>query len=239
MTTTPTRPAPPYLAFTDVDETLIHCKSMFEFLDHYLFERDGRCGLERARAVRQHLLRLSADGLPREEANRIYYRSLTGEPVTAVNRSARRWFAARSADDGFFVASTLAALDHHRTAGAALVLVSGSFPAVLRPLAEWIGAEHLLCTRPEVRDGHFTGEVVGPPAIGEAKHTALRLLLHRYPHIDASDCYGYGDHISDLPMLAEVGHPVVVGDDRALAGLLHSAPALRDQLPPRNDVITM
>uniref|UniRef100_A0AAU3GRU7 Haloacid dehalogenase-like hydrolase n=1 Tax=Streptomyces sp. NBC_01401 TaxID=2903854 RepID=A0AAU3GRU7_9ACTN len=44
----------------------------------------------------------------------------------------------------------LEALRAHRRDGHRVVLVSGSFPAVLLPLAEHIGAHHLPCTEPEI-----------------------------------------------------------------------------------------
>jgi HAD superfamily hydrolase (TIGR01490 family) len=129
-----------------------------------------------------------------------------------VTRWGRRWFADRRRAEGFYLADTRDALRRHRTAGAAVILVSGSFPAVLEPIAEAVGATRILCTRPECRDGVLTGGIVGEPVIGEAKRQAVREVLANHPHIDPADCFAYGDHVSDLPMLAEVGYPVVVGD---------------------------
>jgi HAD superfamily hydrolase (TIGR01490 family) len=216
----PTLPPPSRLVFTDVDETLIDCKSMFDFLDHYLTEHYGAEGANRAGRVRAELLARAARGVPREETNRVYYRAWAGEPAVRVAESGERWFARRAADRSFFLAGTRAALLEHRAAGAALVLVSGSFPAVLDPLARAIGARHVLCTRPEERAGRLTGAIVGEPMIGAGKGTAVRDLLAAYPMVDPADCFAYGDHISDLPMLAEVGHPVLVGENSELLARL-------------------
>lgn len=203
--------SPALLVFADVDETLIDCKSMFDFLDFYLAHRYGADGVRRAQALRDSLLAQAAAGVPREETNRTYYQVFRGERAVTVADSARQWFADRSIRVGFFHESTRTALREHRAAGGAVVLVSGSFPAVLEPIAAAVGADHVLCTRPEVRDGLMTGRIVGEPVIGEGKRRAVRALYRRYPWIDPADCYGYGDHVSDLPMLEEVGHPVVVG----------------------------
>jgi phosphoserine phosphatase len=35
--------------------------------------------------------------------------------------------------------------------------------------------------------------------------------------VSTQDCWGYGDHASDLGLLRAVGHPVVIGDDPVLA----------------------
>ncbi|WP_042383065.1 HAD family hydrolase [Streptacidiphilus melanogenes] len=210
---------PARLVFSDVDETLIDCKSMFDFLDFYLGERYGPQGVRRARAVRADLTAAASAGVPREQANRSYYRAWAGEPAELVGESGRRWFAERARGAGFYIAATRNALSGHRAAGDRLVLVSGSFPAVVEPIARDVGAAQALCSRPEVRAGVFTGELVGDPVIGEEKRRAVRAVLDAQPQVDPADCYGYGDHVSDLPMLGEVGHPVLVGAPELLGRL--------------------
>ncbi|MEU2380693.1 MULTISPECIES: HAD-IB family hydrolase [Streptomyces] len=214
---------PAYLVFSDVDETLITAKSMLDFLDHYFPHRYGRRGALKAARVRADLAGLLARGACRAEANRRFYRAWRGEPAAAVHALAARWFAARAAGPGFFVEPTLAALREHVRRGADVVLVSGSFPAVLTPLAEQVGARRVLCSTPRVHRGVYTGALLGAPMIGEAKRGAVRALLAEHPDVRAAHCYAYGDHVSDLPMLTEVGHPVQVGDDPVLRAHLTAA----------------
>ena len=223
---------PAALVFTDLDETLIDRKSMLDFLDFYFqgADRSGAAGPTRTGHVAEvmgELAALAAGGASRAEANRAYYRVWQGRSEAEVAERGRRWFAERAGAPGFFNRALLRTLGRHRAAGAAVVLVSGSFPAVAGPVAAAVGAAHLLCTRPEGRDGVLTGGIVGDPVIGEGKREAVRALLRRYPLVSPAACYAYGDHASDLPMLAEVGHPVIVGDDRALALALPDA----DRLP--------
>lgn len=218
--------APRHLVFTDVDETLISGKSLLDFLGWYFTDRYGRAGARRARALLAQLAERSAGGLPREQANRSYYRFWRGEPAAAVAAGGRRWFAERCAAGGFFRPGIREVLARHQASGAAVALVSGSFPAVLDPIAQAVGAAHVLCSRPRTRQGRYDGALVGEPMIGAAKGRAVRALLGRHPHIDPADCAGYGDHVSDLPMLAEVGHPVVVGGSAELARLLPHAARL-------------
>ncbi|WP_262056976.1 HAD family hydrolase [Streptomyces sp. STR69] len=221
---TRSRPGEPtHLVFCDVDETLIHCKGLLEFLDHYFAERHGPHGRRHAAGVRAQLAAVTAAGGGRDEANALFYRAWRGEPLAEVRRSGRRWYAVRRSAGGFFVDATRTALRRHRAQGAELALVSGSFAAVLDPLAEECGAAHILCTRPVVADGVLTGEVTGAPMIGEGKRRAVRALLARHPHVDPADCHAYGDHVSDLPMLLEVGHPTVVGESAALLEGLRAA----------------
>jgi HAD superfamily hydrolase (TIGR01490 family) len=204
-------PAPRRLVFSDVDETLISGKSLFDFLDFYFAGRHGVDGVRHAAETRRRIAALVAGGSPREAGNRAYYEAWKGERLDVVTDWGARWFALRSGERGFYLPATLTALRAHRKSGDCVVLVSGSFPAVVDPIAADIGACRVLCTRPEARDEVFTGAVAGEPCIGEGKRRAMRGLAEGYPDIDLADCYGYGDHLSDLPMLAEVGHPVVVG----------------------------
>ncbi|MFJ9566109.1 HAD family hydrolase [Streptomyces fuscichromogenes] len=215
--------------FSDVDETLISCKSMFDFLSFYFTRRYGIEGARRAAALREDLAARAAAGVDRETASRTYYRAWAGEPVRDVTREGTRWHRERSADRGFYVPETRAELAEHRARGAALVLVSGAFAAVLGPIAHDVGAARVLCTVPEERGGVLTGEIVGRPMLGNGKLTAVRALLRDDPRADPADCYAYGDHISDLPMLAEVGHPVVVGAGRELLAALPSARRLKPE----------
>ncbi|MEV4191064.1 HAD family hydrolase [Streptomyces toxytricini] len=206
----------PYTVFSDVDETLITVKSMFDFLHYRLVRLHGAAGEEEYERIMAVLRRRAADGVPRTEINRAYYRHYAGEDVAAVTALADDWFTERAASTrGFWIDSTREALHRHRAAGASVVLVSGSFPPLLEPLAREIGADAVLCTRPLADSGTYTGEVA-VPVIGEGKREAVLAHLASRPDTDPRDCWAYGDHVSDLPMLELVGHPVAVGDDPEL-----------------------
>ncbi|MFF4098233.1 HAD family hydrolase [Streptomyces sp. NPDC001903] len=210
----------PYIVFSDVDETLITVKSMFDFLHYQLVRRHGAAGEEEYERITAVIGRRAADGAPRSEINRFYYSHYAGESVETVARLADDWFTERTASTrGFYIDSTRRALHGHRAAGAPLVLVSGSFPPLLEPLARELGAETVLCTRPLIRDGLYTGEVA-TPVIGEGKRAAVLAHLAERPSVDPRDCFAYGDHVSDLPMLELVGHPVAVGEDPELRARL-------------------
>ncbi|MFD6878580.1 MULTISPECIES: HAD family hydrolase [unclassified Streptomyces] len=221
----------PYLVFADVDETLIHCKSMFDFLDYHLTGRHGAAGTAEHDRLLAGFQQAAAAGTPRELINRAYYAAYAGESEATIAAWGERWFADRAAE-GLFIDATRDALRAHRDAGAELILVSGSFPACLDPVARAVGAAHLLCSRPLVEtdaagpgtDGTYTG-LIETPMIGRHKAAAVRRFLADRPHIDPRDCYAYGDHPSDLEMLDCVGHPVVVGDDPALRALLDARPS--------------
>ncbi|WP_371603575.1 HAD-IB family hydrolase [Streptomyces sp. NBC_01220] len=196
--------------FSDVDETLIRVKSMFRFLEFYL-KRRGEPAATYQRLIAG--LRSSAQrGASRSEINRGYYRLLGGEDARRLSEAGHAWFIAErdESPDGLYVPEVADALAGHRRRGYELVLVSGSFFACLDPIASDAGAGRVLATRPVIRRGELTGEVLAP-MIGPAKGRAVRLsgLLGGF---DLARSSAYGDHSSDLEMLQQVGRPVVVGD---------------------------
>jgi HAD superfamily hydrolase (TIGR01490 family) len=198
MTVVATRRA----AFFDVDETLIAVKSLFRFL-----------GPDGDRTEREFRARAAA-GASREELNRAYFRRLAGLDATEAAVLGRRWFEAELRRGRLFNSAVLEALHRHAVAGDPTVLVSGSFPPCVEPIARYVGADAVLCTRPEVRYGRYTGEVA-VPMVGEAKVDAV-LSWAAANGVELADSHAYGDHVSDLPVLALVGRPVVVGDDPEL-----------------------
>jgi len=69
---------PARLVFSDVDETLIAVKSMFDFLAYYFCGTRGTPGARHAANVRRDLSRRTFAGAPREAVNRLYYRTWAG-----------------------------------------------------------------------------------------------------------------------------------------------------------------
>ncbi|HIY41084.1 MAG TPA: HAD-IB family hydrolase [Candidatus Nocardiopsis merdipullorum] len=223
--------SPRYGAFFDVDETLVSDKSMFSFLAFYLRERGEPPSVYDRLTGELH--RWTRQGTPRESVNRAYYRIYRGEPKDRVAASGRRWFAERLGDPNFLHARTVGELDRHRDAGADIVLLSGSFFACLDPIAEAFGATAALGSEPVVRGGLFTGEVTRT-MIGRAKEDAA-VEFAALRGLSLPDSHGYGDHISDLPLLETVGHPHVVdGDpDLRMHAVAHGWPVLEVRAAPR------
>ncbi|MEC3977533.1 HAD family hydrolase [Amycolatopsis sp. H20-H5] len=200
-------------AFFDVDETVIKAKSMFDFLRFWLDTRgDDGTAYERAMS---DIKTMAADDVPRSEINRSYYRLYTGSSYDELLTAGRAWYAAYRTGSAAFVKATVRAVEVHRAAGDSVGLVSGSFPACLRPLAEDLGADVVLCTEPVVGDGGLlTGEVV-TPMIGAAKASAVAATISGWG-FSAAECFGYGDHATDLDMLSVVGNPRAVEGDPVL-----------------------
>ena len=102
----------------------------------------------------------------------------------------------------------------HRAAGREVVLVSSSGEEVVGPIGEMLGVDKVIATRMVVEDGHYTGDI-DFYCYGEGKEVAITELAAQRGW-DLADCYAYSDSVTDVPMLAAVGHPVAVNPDKAL-----------------------
>jgi HAD superfamily hydrolase (TIGR01490 family) len=202
----------PSCAFFDVDETLVKFKSMFRFLRYYLASRGETSSTYERLAGELHSA--AARGEPREEINRRYYRCYAGEDVARLAAAGIGWFESERAG-GAFIRETLAELRRRQTAGEPVILLSGSFFACLDPVAAEVGVTWSIGTRPVIRRGVLTGEVV-VPMIGAHKARAAHAVA-AIAGLSLPDCSAYADHVSDLRLLQSVGHPYVVGDDQVLS----------------------
>ena len=112
-------------------------------------------------------------------------------------------------------AEALALMEEHRRAGREVVIVSVSPEEVVRPLARYLGVDHVIATRSAVdQEGRYAGEL-DFYATGPGKVEAIRRLARQWD-LDLERCFAYSDSSADLPMLEVVGRPVAVNPDRQL-----------------------
>ena len=209
-------PAGRRAALFDVDETLLAVPSLWRFLAWTLQRTTSDPEGELAR-IRSSFRARAAVGTPREQLCRDWAGLFAGRDAASVEVDGSAWFIAEQLAGPVFVPETLAALAVHRACGDLVVLVSGSVPALLAPVARAVGADVVLSSVPSVRDGVLTGDL-DVSMIGEAKAAAVRALAHA-EGLDLRASSAYGDHASDLPLLRLVGDPVVVGADPGITGL--------------------
>lgn len=140
---------------------------------------------------------------------------LRGERWEFAMQAGQAWFDQEGAAQ--FVPLTLQRLRHHQRMGHDVVLVSGSWPPALLPIARALKVSRVLCSRPEVKDGLLTGRLPYP-VIGHGKVRAITEFVQRHGLcLDGS--IAYGDDPSDIPMLELADQPVVVGANPAMADL--------------------
>ncbi len=203
------------LAVFDVDETLIDCKSMFDFLQFALRRTLGR---DAGGVVFIHLmeeLQTARETAPREAVNRLFYSKLEGWRIADLEQLAEQWFQHRlHQSQPFFLSAVLAALRQHQAAGDDILFLSGSARFILAPMAQYLGVRHMQAIELELAlDGaSLTGNIAGLQTIGDGKAEALARFLNSLP-ARPGVITGYGDHESDLPFLRKCERQRVVTAD--------------------------
>lgn len=195
-------------AFFDVDETLINCKSMFDFQEYYLQKKYGRLGKLFFKSSWKVIKTLASMKVDRVKINAFYYRLYKNQSYQSILDIGENWYKHRKIQSDFFKDESLALMKNLQDDGFKIVFVSGSFQACLEPIRRDLDADEVLCAELEVSQGKITGRL-SQRAIGKYKAELVREYLIKND-INSDDCYAVGDHISDLDMLSMVGNPIVV-----------------------------
>jgi HAD superfamily hydrolase (TIGR01490 family) len=199
-------------AFFDMDRTLLAVNSGTLWLKHLW--RRGELTLPQVLQALVWLLQYHLALVDIAEVTSRMGATLVGASEEELRARCDRWFREEVAK--FVTPAGVVAVERHRQQGHVLAILSGSSPYASGPLAQLLDVPHVLCTRPEVVAGKFTGRMVEPVAYGHGKVTlAERFAATHGVDLDAS--WFYSDSYSDLPMLARVGHPVAVNPDPRLA----------------------
>jgi putative phosphoserine phosphatase/1-acylglycerol-3-phosphate O-acyltransferase len=200
-------------AVFDVDRTLLPGTTAERlFLWYLIRERvlGARAAIE---TLRFAVLRGGGDPVRAVREHRPYFR---GQRAAGMKGLGRRCFQElirpRLAGDG------IERVRFHIAAGHRTVLLSGSLPYILQPMAVELGVDDLICSRLDEVDGRLTGRLVGLHPYGAAKAALIRRFAERERvDLDASFCYA--DHHSDEGILRLFGHPVCVNPTNRLRGI--------------------
>ena len=106
----------------------------------------------------------------------------------------------------------------HAEAGDTLVVITATNSFVTTPIVREFGVEHLIATEPELKDGEFTGRVVGTPSFRQGKVERLEqwLSARGATLADAERSWFYSDSHNDLFLMERVSDPVAVDADAEL-----------------------
>jgi len=195
-------------AFFDLDGTLITVNSAALWMRAE--RRRGRLTLPQMLEGALYLLLYRVHAVDMGKVMRKALRTVQGELEETIRRLTYEWF---ERDVRPFVApGARAVVEGHRRQGHRLVLLTSSSLYASECADREFGFDDVICTRYEVADGRFTGEVAEPICYAEGKvELAERLAVER--DIDLDRSFFYTDSCTDLPMLERVGAPRVVHPD--------------------------
>lgn len=202
-------------AFFDVDNTLIKGASILLFArglaKRRFFTARQLLGFIWVQLKFRTLGKESADDISsgREQALAL----VKGRKESEVIEMAQEIWDATIAERIFPDTKELA--DMHIQAGQQVWLVTASPVQLAQIIAKELGFTGALGTVAEVKNGRFTGRMVGDLLHGEEKKHAV-IALANYEGLDLSRCTAYSDSVNDLPMLSTVGTAVAINPDSKL-----------------------
>ncbi|MCZ2836232.1 HAD family hydrolase [Modestobacter sp. VKM Ac-2985] len=200
-------------AFFDLDKTVIAKSSTLAFGRPFF-----QGGLINRRAVlkgayAQFVFSLAGADADQMERMRSQITAMTtGWDVAVVHEIVRETL--HGIVDPLVYAEAADLIEAHQAAGREIVIVSSSGAEMVEPIGEMLGVDRVVATRMVTVDGKYTGEI-DFYAYGENKAAAMREVAAEKGW-DLADCWAYSDSITDLPMLAAVGHPTAVNPDKGL-----------------------
>jgi len=202
-------------AFFDVDNTMMMGASIFHFAKGLAARKFFRTSDLTSFAWHQVKFRVggkeSREGMHAARESALAF--VAGKPVDEIVRLGEEIYdelmAERIWSGSYALAKT------HLDAGQRVWLVTATPVELASIIAHRLGLTGALGTVSEVRDGVYTGRLVGEVLHGPAKAAAVRALAVR-EGLDLARCTAYSDSVNDLPMLTAVGHAVVVNPDPSL-----------------------
>lgn len=200
------------LAIFDLDNTLIAGDSDHSW-GEFIVEQ-GLVDAEHYRAENDRFYReYENGGLDVNEYLRFALEPLTRYSLEELAKLHQQFMAEKI--DPMRLPKAEALLQKHRDAGDYLLIMTSTNSFVTGPIAKSLGVDEIMASEAEIKDGRYTGNVVGTPCFQAGKVTRLQQWLAQYDG-DKENCYFYSDSINDLPLLLEVDNPVAVDPDDTL-----------------------
>lgn len=201
-------------AFYDLEGTLVRT-NLVHTLAFFARNQPGllRSLSKTTRTALSVPLFVAADLYSRKVFNSIYFRHYAGQSEDRLRYLAQELFDEVLRPAVYPGAYEL--LDKARRLGLRQVLITGALDFTVEALSAHLGFDACVANRLEFVGRVATGRLLPPVMASATKASWIRCYAER-EGINLSDCYAYSDSMSDLPMLAMVGHPAAVNPDFAL-----------------------
>jgi HAD superfamily hydrolase (TIGR01490 family) len=202
-------------AFFDIDNTMMQGASLY-YLARGLAARNHLASRDLMRfAFKQARYRLMASEHPghMSTAKAAALEFVAGWRVDELEQLCEEIFDDLMADRIWSGTQALAQL--HLDAGQRVWLVTAAPVQLGLVISRRLRLTGAFGTVAEVKDGRFTGQLVGDLMHGPCKADAIRELAAS-EGLDLDRCAAYSDSINDTPMLSVVGKAVAVNPDGAL-----------------------
>lgn len=202
---------PKAAAFFDLDRTLIDVNSAVLYARFEL--RAGRISKWQMVRTIAHTLLYHLNLLDMEKSYLSALAHYRGTAEAELAERTQHFFA--SEVETRLQPGAKRALEKHRLDGHPLVMLSSSSSYQAAIASRVWGLDDWIANRFDTEDGRMLGTFKPPLCYGPGKVELARRWAKEHD-VDLKQSYFYSDSYSDLPMLMEVGFPVVVNPDPRL-----------------------
>lgn len=198
-------------AFFDMDRTLLRVNSGSRWLAY--LRRNNEISTYRALRALAWLVQYKLSLVDMEAVTATVMADMRGEELAPLLDKVHRWMEEEILPQ--VAPRAREQIAWHRAQGHRMCILTTSTPYLTEPMAQHLGIEHVLCTRPHVEDGRFTGTYERPACFGAGKVTWAERFAREHD-VDLAASWFYTDSYSDLPMLERVGIRRVINPDARL-----------------------
>ena len=96
------------------------------------------------------------------------------------------------------------------------LVVSGTLTFLVKEISSLLGVNTYFGTDPEIRNGIYTGEILGEPNFGQEKVRRIKSWIQENQIDSSLYKIAYSDSVHDLPLLEFADLPTVVNPDKKL-----------------------
>lgn len=200
------------LAIFDLDNTLLGGDSDYQW-GRFLVEQNIVDGAEHSRQNEQFYKDYLDGTLDIRAYQRFALGPLIGRDADTLESWHRQYM--REKIQPLLLPAAHYLLDWHRNQGHLPMIITATNRFITAPIAGAFGVEHLLAVEPEIKGGHYTGEIVGIPTFQQGKVERLQIWLEEAGY-NLAGAWFYSDSHNDLPLLEAVDNPVAVDPDDTL-----------------------
>ena len=204
-------------AFFDVDNTLIRGSTIY-FLGRGMYQRGYFTKKDISRFVLANL-RFRLTGKENKEEIARFQKSATDfigghsvKDIEAIGQEIYDEYVSPAIWQG-----TIEIAQKHLSSNEEVWLVTAAPEDMAVLIAKRLGLTGALGSKAEIKDGAYTGAMLGALLHGKEKVIAVQDLADR-TGLNLAECYAYSDSHNDLPLLQCVGHPSAINPD-AILGL--------------------
>lgn len=195
-------------AFFDIDKTILSENTGTLYLK-YLYKK-GLTTRKKVLLSWYWFLKYRLNLVDMENLSKRIVQEYKGQNERETAEISRRWF--KEMGKNFIYREIIPIINDHKNKGHILATITAGTKYTAEPISEYLGIKYVIGTIPKVENSHFTGEFVEPICYGKGKLYWAKKFCEEH-NIDLKQSYFYTDSITDMPLLLEVGNPVIVNPD--------------------------